>query len=35
MKESVAVWIEEQVFPAVNDYLQYLGALGARGRAGR
>ena len=24
MKESVAVWIEEQVYPAVDDYLQYL-----------
>lgn len=24
MKESVAVWMEEQVYPGVNDYLQYL-----------
>lgn len=25
MKESVATWMEEIVFPDVNDYLQYLG----------
>jgi hypothetical protein len=25
-KESTATWIEEQVYPAVNDYLQYIGS---------